>query len=120
MTREESHDALLGTISSFSPLSRYPLTFNSAASVIAANTLLRSFAGGAFPLFAVQMFNNLGIQWAGTLLGCLAAIMIPIPIAFYIYGPKLRRKSKFTPTGEESPSSAEESGSRAENEEIMM
>jgi MFS transporter, DHA1 family, multidrug resistance protein len=44
------------------------------------------------------MFNNLGIQWAGTLLGCLAAIMIPIPIAFVIYGPRLRQKSKYAPS----------------------
>jgi DHA1 family multidrug resistance protein-like MFS transporter len=28
------------------------------------------------------MFVNLGVQWAGTLLGCLSAIMIPIPLAF--------------------------------------
>lgn len=43
------------------------------------------------------MFNNLGVQWAGTLLGCLALIMVPIPLAFIRYGPWLRRKSKFAP-----------------------
>jgi DHA1 family multidrug resistance protein-like MFS transporter len=40
------------------------------------------------------MFNNLGIQWAGTLLGCLAAIMVPIPVVFYIWGHKIRGWSK--------------------------
>lgn len=44
------------------------------------------------------MFNNLGIQWAGTLLGCLAACCVPIPICFYLYGKKLRQRSKFAPT----------------------
>jgi hypothetical protein len=44
------------------------------------------------------MFNNLGIQWAATLLGCLAAICVPIPICFYLFGKKLRQKSKFAPT----------------------
>jgi hypothetical protein len=44
------------------------------------------------------MFNNLGIQWAGTLLGCLATAMVPIPICFYLFGKKLRAKSKFSPT----------------------
>lgn len=44
------------------------------------------------------MFNNLGIQWAGTLLGCLAAICVPIPVCFYLFGKKLRQKSKFAPT----------------------
>ncbi|RAL08293.1 MFS transporter [Aspergillus homomorphus CBS 101889] len=69
-----------------------------AASVFAANTILRSAVGACFPLFAKQMFVNLGVQWAGTLLGCLAAIMIPIPLGFILYGPTLRRKSKFAPS----------------------
>ena len=43
------------------------------------------------------MFNNLHIQWAGTLLGCLAAVMVPIPVCFYLFGSKLRAKSKFNP-----------------------
>ncbi|GMM53308.1 Tpo1 protein [Starmerella bacillaris] len=66
-----------------------------AASGIAANTFLRSGFGCAFPLFAHPMFINLGTQWAGTLLGCLAAILAPVPFLFYIYGRKLRQKSKF-------------------------
>jgi DHA1 family multidrug resistance protein-like MFS transporter len=65
-----------------------------AASAIAANSLLRSFFGAGFPLFADQMFHNLGIQWAGTLLGCLATIMIPIPVVFYLWGHKVRGWSK--------------------------
>ena len=40
------------------------------------------------------MFANLGIHWAGTLLGCIAAIMIPIPFVLKAYGPTLRGKSK--------------------------
>ncbi|OJJ56725.1 hypothetical protein ASPSYDRAFT_1152617 [Aspergillus sydowii CBS 593.65] len=68
-----------------------------AASVFAANTILRSAVGAGFPLFSRQMFQNLGVQWAGTLLGCLAAIMIPIPLGFIMWGPALRRKSKFAP-----------------------
>jgi DHA1 family multidrug resistance protein-like MFS transporter len=43
------------------------------------------------------MFNNLGVQWAGTLLGCLAAIMIPIPVGFIIFGPQLRARSRYAP-----------------------
>lgn len=40
-----------------------------AASAVAANTFLRSLAGAGFPLFATQMVNGLGVQYAGTLLG---------------------------------------------------
>ncbi|KAJ5499912.1 hypothetical protein N7453_008963 [Penicillium expansum] len=69
----------------------------SAASAVAANIILRSAVAAGFPLFSRQMFQNMGIQWAGTLLGCLAAIMIPIPIIFRAYGPWLRGKSKVFP-----------------------
>ncbi|OQE46069.1 hypothetical protein PENCOP_c001G01284 [Penicillium coprophilum] len=68
-----------------------------AASAVAANIMLRSAVAASFPLFSRQMFQNMGIQWASTLLGCLAAIMIPIPIIFRAYGPQLRGKSKVFP-----------------------
>lgn len=74
------------------------VTIHSAASAIAANTFLRSFVAAGFPLFSRQMFNNLKIQWAGTLLGCLATAMVPIPVCFYLFGKKLRARSKFNPT----------------------
>ncbi|KAK6846313.1 bicyclomycin resistance protein [Apiospora arundinis] len=64
-----------------------------AASAVAANIILRSSIAAGFPLFSTQMFKGLGAQWACTILGCLAALMIPIPIAFRIYGPRLRQKS---------------------------
>lgn len=51
----------------------------------------------SFPLFSRQMFENMGIQWAATLLGCLAACLVPIPVCFYFFGKKLRMKSKFAP-----------------------
>ncbi|PMD40175.1 MFS multidrug transporter [Hyaloscypha variabilis F] len=68
-----------------------------AASVFAANTILRSVIGGCFPLFARQMFLNMGVQWAGTLLGCLSLIMIPIPFGFIVYGKRLRGMSRYQP-----------------------
>jgi DHA1 family multidrug resistance protein-like MFS transporter len=69
-----------------------------AASAIAANTFLRSLAGAGFPLFATYMFNGMGIQWAGTLLGCVALLLVPIPVVFYYYGERIRRRSAFAPT----------------------
>ncbi|KAL9102520.1 MAG: hypothetical protein Q9187_009113, partial [Circinaria calcarea] len=69
-----------------------------AASAIAANTFLRSLAGAGFPLFSQYMFNALGVNWAGTLLGCVAVVLVPIPIIFYKYGARIRTKSKFAPT----------------------
>ncbi|KAL4742369.1 major facilitator superfamily domain-containing protein [Aspergillus similis] len=68
-----------------------------ANSAIAANTLIRSSLGGAFPLFATQMYHKLGVPWASSLLGFITVAMIPIPIVFFIYGKKIRALSKFSP-----------------------
>jgi len=56
------------------------------------------------------MFNSLGINWAGTLLGCVAALLVPIPVIFYRYGHKIRERSKFAPTMPK-PAAAVESSS---------
>ncbi|KAH0413974.1 MFS general substrate transporter, partial [Aureobasidium melanogenum] len=69
-----------------------------AASAIAANTFLRSLCGAGFPLFATYMIEGMGIQWAGTLLGCFAFLLVPLPILFYLKGAQIRGKSKFAPT----------------------
>ncbi|KAH4821012.1 hypothetical protein HBH61_019600 [Parastagonospora nodorum] len=68
-----------------------------AASAIAANTFMRSIFGGIFPLFATYMFNGMGIQWASTLLGCVALVLVPMPVVFYVFGKRIRAKSKFAP-----------------------
>ena len=69
-----------------------------AASAIAANTFLRSLAGAGFPLFATYMIEGMGVQWAGTLLGCFAFALVPLPIVFYLKGAKIRERSTFAPT----------------------
>ncbi|KAL6230142.1 hypothetical protein BDW75DRAFT_234638 [Aspergillus navahoensis] len=43
-----------------------------AASVLAANSVLRSLFGAAFPLFTQQMYANLGTQWASSVPAFLA------------------------------------------------
>lgn len=43
------------------------------------------------------MFEGMGINWAMTLLGCLAALFIPMPFLFYYKGKTIRAKSKFAP-----------------------
>jgi DHA1 family multidrug resistance protein-like MFS transporter len=68
-----------------------------AASALAGNTFMRSLFGAAFPLFGRQMFNGMHIQWASTLLGCVALALAPIPFVFYFYGAKIRAKSKIAP-----------------------
>lgn len=88
-----------------------------AASVIAGNTFMRSFFGAAFPLFARQMFNNLGIQWAGTLIGCIAVVLVPIPVLFIKFGPRLRQKSRFAPTMKRKPAEPESGSGSDDNDD---
>jgi len=70
-----------------------------ANSAIAVNTFLRSILGAVFPLFAPIMYHNLGVAWATSVLAFICVAFIPAPILFYIYGAKIREKSRFTPTG---------------------
>ena len=49
------------------------------------------------------MFDALGVNWAGTLLGCVALILVPIPVVFWRYGAKIRARSRFAPTAKAQP-----------------
>ncbi|KAF4461434.1 fluconazole resistance [Fusarium albosuccineum] len=93
-----------------------------AASAIAGNTFLRSLCGAGFPLFARQMFDGMGIQWAATLLGCVAVVLAPIPFIFYKYGAKIRQKSNYAPTAPPmgAPSSEEEEEEKVDNNEALL
>ena len=51
-----------------------------AASVLAANSVLRSLFGVGFPLFVSPMFKNLGVNWACTLIAFLALACAPLPM----------------------------------------
>ena len=66
-----------------------------AASVLAANAVLRSLFGFAFPLFTAQMYENLGIHWASTIPAFLALMCVPFPFLFWKYGPKIRERCKY-------------------------
>ncbi|KAL5045767.1 hypothetical protein BDW71DRAFT_208031 [Aspergillus fruticulosus] len=67
-----------------------------AASAVAANTFLRSVFAGCFPLFATAMFRNLGVPWASSVLGFVAIALIPIPYLFYLFGPRIRARGKWS------------------------
>ena len=66
-----------------------------AASVLAANSVLRSTFGAIFPLFTTYMYDNLGIHWASTIPAFLALACVPFPFLFYKYGPVIRKKCRY-------------------------
>ena len=72
-----------------------------AASVLAANSVLRSLFGAVFPLFTSYMYKGLGIHWASSIPAFLALACVPFPFLFYFYGPAIRKHSKFAREAEE-------------------
>lgn len=70
-----------------------------SASATGGNGFARDFLAGVAIMYATPMYTNIGgkfhLQWASTLLGCLA-ILVAIPIyVFYWKGPAIRAKSEF-------------------------
>lgn len=66
-----------------------------AASVIAANTVLRSLFGAFLPLAGLPMFDSMGLGWGNTLLGFIGVAFIPVPVLFRYYGERIRTNPKF-------------------------
>lgn len=66
-----------------------------AASVLAANGIIRSVFGAAFPLFTSQMYSGIGIHWASSIPAFLAIACLPFPFLFYKYGFSIRQKCKY-------------------------
>ena len=66
-----------------------------AASGMACNTFVRCIMAGVFPLFGLQMYKSMGVNWAGFLLAMVTVAMIPVPFLFTKYGARLRAKSPY-------------------------
>ncbi|EXJ85101.1 hypothetical protein A1O3_05776 [Capronia epimyces CBS 606.96] len=68
-----------------------------AASATAANTFLRSILAAGLPLAARPMFHSLGVGPAMSILGAVAAAMLPVPFLLMKYSLPLRKRSTFAP-----------------------
>ncbi|KAE8370233.1 major facilitator superfamily domain-containing protein [Aspergillus caelatus] len=64
-----------------------------SASALAGVILVRNLVGAGFPLFATQMYERLGYEWASSLLGFLAILLVPIPFIFFYMGRAIRLRS---------------------------
>ncbi|KAM5347714.1 hypothetical protein ACJ41O_007538 [Fusarium nematophilum] len=65
------------------------------ASASGAMMLSRYSLSFAFPMFALQMFQSLGAGWATTVLAGFTFLMAPIPWCFWVFGERLRRRSRY-------------------------
>ncbi|KAJ5145123.1 hypothetical protein N7448_002515 [Penicillium atrosanguineum] len=68
-----------------------------AASSTAAVTYLRSIMAAGLPLAAKPMIGALGVGPGVSIIGAVAAALLPIPFLFMKYGPRLRKMSRLTP-----------------------
>lgn len=69
-----------------------------AASALASVTVIRYVAAGGMTIVGIPFYTNVGVHYTCTILGCIAAACTPVPYLFYIYGPRIRAKSKYAPT----------------------
>lgn len=65
------------------------------AIALAANGCFRYLLGSVFPLFTIQMYENLGVHWAGSVFAFLSLALLPIPWILFKYGHLLRQRSHF-------------------------
>lgn len=65
------------------------------ASALAANGILRYAFGGTFPLFTIQMYEGLGIHWAGSVFAFVTLLLLPVPWVFFWKGKMLRKRSRY-------------------------
>lgn len=87
-----------------------------AASVLAANTVLRSLFGAAFPLFTRSMYDSLGTQWASSVPGFLALAMVPAPFVLYKYGAVIRSKCVYAAEADRAMAALREKAARSDDE----
>jgi hypothetical protein len=64
-----------------------------AASVTAANAVLRSLLGALLPLCGLKLYDAVGLGWGNSLLAFIALSMAPLPVVFKILGARLRNMS---------------------------
>ncbi|KAH8595280.1 major facilitator superfamily domain-containing protein [Bisporella sp. PMI_857] len=86
-----------------------------SASALAGNAVIRSTLGGTLPLAGALMYKAMTPRWAGTFLGLVQVILIPIPWAFYKYGDKIRSKSPLIRQMREDQEKSEARAARAKN-----
>ncbi|KAI0966590.1 major facilitator superfamily domain-containing protein [Xylaria arbuscula] len=65
------------------------------ASATSANSLARYGLAAVFPLFSLQLYHNLHVGWASSLLGFVSVGLLPLPWLLFKFGKTIRIKSKY-------------------------
>lgn len=62
---------------------------------LAFATFTRYLVAGIAVGVAPSMWRNVGVQWSLTIMGCISAMLVPIPYIFYKWGPRIRATSQY-------------------------
>ncbi|KAI9732210.1 MAG: hypothetical protein M1834_004307 [Cirrosporium novae-zelandiae] len=84
----------MGMLCIFIPIQTYLIDAfpQYAASVLAANVVIRCIFGAVLPLAGERMYTTLGLGWGNSLLGFISIAFSPVPILFYRYGEYIRKR----------------------------
>lgn len=66
-----------------------------AASALTSVTLVRYVTAGGMTVVGIPFYRNMGVHYTLTILGAISALLVPVPYLFYIYGKRIRGKSKY-------------------------
>lgn len=67
----------------------------SSPSALAINAFIRSLVAAGMPMVGIPMFNNLGIAWAMSVMAFISLALTPLSLGLWIWGKRIREKSKF-------------------------
>ena len=66
-----------------------------AGSALGSITLARYLASGGMVIASRPMYQGIGVHWTMTLMGTMAALLVPVPWVLYVYGRRISCRSKF-------------------------
>jgi hypothetical protein len=66
-----------------------------AASALTFVTVTRYLVAGGMTVVGVPFYSNVGVHWTLTIMACISLLMTPVPYLLFVYGPKVRKWSKY-------------------------
>lgn len=66
-----------------------------SASALGFLVFTRYVVAGGMTIAGAPIYRSIGVQYTLTIMGALSAVMTPVPYLFYVYGPRIRKKSKY-------------------------
>jgi hypothetical protein len=68
------------------------LVWDVRASALGFMTVSCYTAAGGMTVVGIPFYENMGVHWTLTILGCISAIMTRLPYTFYRYGSVIRNR----------------------------